>query len=212
MATFKKSIRVAATQLDAIPSSNLYVGDLVKYLYSTKAMTKISANVDINETIAEIEAAYAAGYQIYIIAQGDNVTNKEPTAYKNYNVGDVVASSETAKTVVAYRVKQVSDIDLGSDLLVDGYAITFANGDHYTITAKKNGSTITTGTKVDGNDTVVFTITPGEGYEITDVKLNTTSVMASVEVNNSTKVGTYSLTSVSAASTITVTVSEVQGG
>ena len=211
MVTFKKYVGVVSEQVPAILGTNLYVGDIVKYLASTKAMTKISANVDANETLAEISTALSNGYKIYIVAQGDMITNNDKTAYKEYKIGDVVAASvnSAVKTVVAYPVKRVTDIELGNDLVVEGYAVNFANGDHYTITAKKNGSTITSGTKVDDNDTIAFTITPGDGYYITDIAVNSTSVISNATINTTTHVGTYSLTGVSATTTVTVTVAAI---
>lgn len=105
MATFKKFENQATKQLlvAEVPSGGLVVGDLITYTPSTKAIAKITK-------ASEVETAFGAGKEVYLVAQGDNVTDKAPTAYKNYNVSKAVAAG-TNKVVVAYPVTNATNIE-----------------------------------------------------------------------------------------------------
>ena len=113
MATFNKFRDVAAYTLSCKPQGNYVVGDVVAYDISDSTLTIITKGETVAATLANIETAVAAGKEIYIIAQGDNVTGNLPTAYKNYNVSDAVAqSTSAAKDVTCYLVENVSDITI----------------------------------------------------------------------------------------------------
>lgn len=105
MATFKKFDNQAVKQLMVaeVPSGGLVVGDLFTYTPSTQAISKITK-------ASQVETAFGAGKEVYLVAQGDNVTDNVPTAYKNYNVAKTVAAG-TNKIVVAYPVTDISNID-----------------------------------------------------------------------------------------------------
>ena len=210
MVTFEKFRKQPTQTVIGTVATQLEVGDIVKFKPSVGAIVKFDANVSADETYADIQTAIAGGYEIYVVAQGDNITYKIPTDYKEYDINRSVATSNVAKPVVCYRVKNASNVIISDDELTAGYAITFAGGDNYTVTAKKNNNSITSGTKVDGNDTVVFTITPASGYQIASVTNNGTTVTSSVVIDTGvTNVGTYTLTSISAAVTLAVTVEAI---
>ena len=105
MATCKKFENQATKQIlvASVPSGGLVAGDLFTYTPSTQAIAKITK-------ASEVETAVGAGKEVYLVGQGDNVTDKAPSAYKNYNVSKAVAAG-TNKVVVAYPVTNATNIE-----------------------------------------------------------------------------------------------------
>jgi diphthamide biosynthesis methyltransferase len=116
MATFKRFDNQKAVQFECGQASGnssaltLNVGDLVSYVPATNIVAKITK-------ASEVSTALGAGYKVYLIAQGDAVTNKSGTEYKTYKIGKTVTipaySAGNAKTalLVGYDVTDVNNID-----------------------------------------------------------------------------------------------------
>lgn len=79
----------------------------------------------------------------------------------------------------------------------------------YTVTASVdggNGTVTPESTEVEAGGSVDFTITPNEGYEISDVTVNGTSVISDVDKEN----GTYTLSNVTVDTAVVVTFAEIR--
>lgn len=107
MATFKRISDFESRQVNVklqSGSATWKVGDLFTYTASSEVGAKITKK-------SEVETALGAGKQVYLIAQGDDVTFKNGTEYKTYKLSQNVAMSTTAKIVVAYPVTDVTNIN-----------------------------------------------------------------------------------------------------
>ena len=113
MATFNKIDRQQVYSFPAYHSLSsdeqalvLNVGDVFSRNVSTNEIAKLS-------TAAEAISAKDGGKEIYIVAQGDDVTLKTGTAYKTYKLGKTVAvpsESTAAKIVAGYRVDGLDNL------------------------------------------------------------------------------------------------------
>ena len=105
MATFKKYENQVTKQVPvaSVPVGGISVGSLFSYVPSTQALAVITK-------ASQVEAAFAAGKEVYLVAQGDMITYNEATGYKEYKISDTVAAGSN-KIVVAYPVTDVSNID-----------------------------------------------------------------------------------------------------
>ena len=107
MATFNKFENQETRSLSvklASGTGTWDVGDVFSYVPSTGVGAKLSY-------IADITTAFAAGYEVYMIAQGDMITKGTPTSYKNYNIGSTVDMTTAATPVVAYVVLDANNIN-----------------------------------------------------------------------------------------------------
>lgn len=80
------------------------VGDLFSYVPATGIGAKITKK-------SEATTALGNGHLIYLVAQSDQITEGLDLAYKTYKTSENVAMSTTAKTVVAYKVKDIANIN-----------------------------------------------------------------------------------------------------
>lgn len=105
MATFKKYENQVTKQVPvaSVPSGGLKVGDLFTYTPASKAIAKITK-------ASEVATAFAAGKEVYLVAQGDMITYNEATGYKEYKISDTVSAGSN-KIVVAYPVLNATNID-----------------------------------------------------------------------------------------------------
>lgn len=107
MFTFKKYDNQKTAQVSAklaSGSADWTVGDLFSLVPDTGVAAKVS-------TLAEAKAAIVAGSQLYVVAQGDAVTDKTGTPYKSYKIDRTVKMSNTPKIVVAYIVEDIHNLD-----------------------------------------------------------------------------------------------------
>ena len=66
-------------------------------------------------TMTAAKQAKADGLELYIVAQGDAVTNKTGTAYKNYKISQDVKvgiAASSATLIAGYRVDNLDNITL----------------------------------------------------------------------------------------------------
>lgn len=110
MARFKRVNDQYAIQIDAYETlgNDLHVGDVLSYNPNTKEAVKLT-------TLAGAITAESNGLQIIVISQGDQVTNKEGTAYKTYTVSSLVDMSNAkeaakSKIIVGYVVKDLTNL------------------------------------------------------------------------------------------------------
>ena len=84
------------------------VGDMFAQLPSTKAVEKIT-------TKSGAETAIKAGKELYIVAQGNDITYGEGLAYKNYKnykIGETVTADANKEIViVAYKVTMIDNVE-----------------------------------------------------------------------------------------------------
>lgn len=101
----KKVVAKIAQNNGQAATATLNTGDLFSYVPSTQIAAKITK-------LSEAEAAFGAGKEIYLIAQGDYITKQVATAYKTTKSTHTVAmSSEATTTVAAYKVVDITNIN-----------------------------------------------------------------------------------------------------
>ena len=113
MATFKRINEQETRQVACYTTSTesadhvLTVGDVIGVNPATNLVTKCT-------DAAEVLASQASGDIIYIVAQGDAVTHKTGTGYKEYKISDSVTvstDSDNKSNVVGFIVKDVTNIE-----------------------------------------------------------------------------------------------------
>ena len=110
MAKFKRVNDQYTTQINAYctATAQLYVGDVISFNSNTGEAVKLT-------DLASCVTAVGSGLQVYIIAQGDAVTEKTGTDYKTYTVSTLVdmtghQTDGQEKIIVAYLVKDLTNI------------------------------------------------------------------------------------------------------
>lgn len=82
----------------------LEVGDVFSHNPATHEVEQVTSKA------AAIEAA-AAKKELYLVAQGDTVTEKTGTSYKDYNISRLVTlEANVEKIVAAYRVTMIDNV------------------------------------------------------------------------------------------------------
>lgn len=107
MMVFKKYDDQQVYQVPSKSTSgiSLKVGDMFAQLPSTKAVEKITKKADA-------ETAIKAGKELYIVAQGDDITKGEGLAYKTYKIGETVTAGANKEIViVAYKVTMIDNVE-----------------------------------------------------------------------------------------------------
>lgn len=100
-----KGYQTAANEGAAL---KLTVGDLISRNAATNEVAKIT-------TMAAAKQAKDDGMELYIVAQGDAVTNKTGTAYKSYKISQDVTvgiAAASATLIAGYRVDNLDNITL----------------------------------------------------------------------------------------------------
>lgn len=101
----KKVVAKIAKVNDAAATATWNTGDLFSYVPSTQLAAKITK-------VSDVEAAFAAGKEVYLVAQGDYITKQVATEYKTTKSTHTVAmSSEATTTIVAYKVVDMTNIN-----------------------------------------------------------------------------------------------------
>lgn len=107
MMVFKKYDDQQVYQVPATSASgiDLKVGEMFAQLPSSKAVEKVT-------TKTQAETAIKAGKELYIVAQGDDITKGEELAYKNYKIGETVkAGANKEIVIVAYKVTMIDNVE-----------------------------------------------------------------------------------------------------
>ena len=111
MAEFKRVNDQYTVHFEAYETAgnDLHVGDVLSYNPNTKEAAKLDGMDDV-------VTAASNGLEIFIIAQGDAVTEKTGTPYKTYTVSTIVdmsghTSSGSEKTITGYLVKDITNIE-----------------------------------------------------------------------------------------------------
>lgn len=105
---FKKFDEQQVYQVPVIHTTGdkIVVGDV--FSYNPANNNYIAAVTKKSEAIATL----AEGKELYLVAQGDAVTEKTGTSYKDYNIGrlvDLKAGEE--KIVAAYRITMIDNVE-----------------------------------------------------------------------------------------------------
>ena len=179
-------------------------GDYISVPYTAKAGTY------------EVKAIYSSGSATNKLVWDSNGTI-EPgqVSAGNTNPSEfVTATFEVTVTEDGTGVWTFTAPADGKSPRVDKFEITAKGSgpvepEEYTVTASVDGGngTITPeSAEVEADGSVDFTITPNEGYEISDVTVNGTSVIDDVDKEN----GTYTLSNVNEDTAVVVTFEEIR--
>lgn len=179
-------------------------GDYISVPYTAKAGTY------------EVKAIYSSGSATNKLVWDSNGTI-EPgqVSAGNTNPSEfVTATFEVTVTKDGTGVWTFTAPADGKSPRVDKFEITAKGSgpvepEEYTVTASVDGGngTITPeSAEVEADGSVDFTITPNEGYEISDVTVNGTSVIDDVDKKN----GTYTLSNVNEDTAVVVTFEEIR--
>lgn len=104
---FKKFDEQQVYQVPCINETGLEleVGDVFSHNPATKEVAQVT-------TKANAIVALADQKELYLVAQGDPVTEKTGTGYKNYNISRIVnLAAETEKIVAAYRITMIDNVE-----------------------------------------------------------------------------------------------------
>lgn len=104
---FKKFDEQQVYQVPCVNEAGLEleVGDVFSHNPATKEVEQVT-------TKANAVAAQANQKELYLVAQGDPVTEKTGTEYKNYNISRIVTlEAEVEKIVAAYRITMIDNVE-----------------------------------------------------------------------------------------------------
>lgn len=109
MATFKKFDEQQVYQVPVYITggAELEVGDVFSHNPATHEGAEVT-------TKSDAVAAFGDQKELYMVAQGDAVTYKTGTEYKNYAMGRTVnvgANKENETIVVAYRITIIDNVE-----------------------------------------------------------------------------------------------------
>lgn len=179
-------------------------GDYISVPYTAKAGTY------------EVKAIYSSGSATNkLVWDSDGTIESGQVSAGNTNANEfVTATFEVTVTEDGTGVWTFTAPADGKSPRVDKFEITAKGSgpvepEEYTVTASVDGGngTITPeSAEVEAGGSVDFTITPNEGYEISDVTVNGTSVIGDVDKEN----GTYTLSNVNEDTAVVVTFEEIR--
>ena len=179
-------------------------GDYISVPYTAKAGTY------------EVKAIYSSGSATNkLVWDSDGTIESGQVSAGNTNANEfVTATFEVTVTEDGTGVWTFTAPEDGKSPRVDKFEITAKGSgpvepEEYTVTASVDGGngTITPeSAEVEAGGSVDFTITPNEGYEISDVTVNGTSVIDAVDKEN----GTYTLSNVNEDTAVVVTFEEIR--
>lgn len=179
-------------------------GDYISVPYTAKAGTY------------EVKAIYSSGSATNkLVWDSDGTIEPGQVSAGNTNPSEfVTATFEVTVTEDGTGVWTFTAPEDGKSPRVDKFEITAKGSgpvepEEYTVTASVDGGngTITPeSAEVEAGGSVDFTITPNEGYEISDVTVNGTSVIDDVDKEN----GTYTLSNVNEDTAVVVTFEEIR--
>ena len=179
-------------------------GDYISVPYTAKAGTY------------EVKAIYSSGSATNkLVWDSDGTIESGQVSAGNTNANEfVTAAFEVTVTEDGTGVWTFTAPEGDKSPRVDKFEITAKGSgpvepEEYTVTASVDGGngTITPeSAEVEAGGSVDFTITPNEGYEISDVTVNGTSVIDDVDKEN----GTYTLSNVNEDTAVVVTFEEIR--
>lgn len=179
-------------------------GDYISVPYTAKAGTY------------EVKAIYSSGSATNkLVWDSDGTIESGQVSAGNTNANEfVTAAFEVTVTEDGTGVWTFTAPEGDKSPRVDKFEITAKGSgpvepEEYTVTASVDGGngTITpVSAEVEAGGSVDFTITPNEGYEISDVTVNGTSVIDDVDKEN----GTYTLSNVNEDTAVVVTFEEIR--
>ena len=179
-------------------------GDYISVPYTAKAGTY------------EVKAIYSSGSATNkLVWDSDGTIESGQVSAGNTNANEfVTATFEVTVTKDGTGVWTFTAPADGKSPRVDKFEITAKGSgpvepEEYTVTASVDGGngTITPeSAEVEADGSVDFTIRPNEGYEISDVTVNGTSVIDDVDKEN----GTYTLSNVNEDTAVVVTFEEIR--
>ena len=179
-------------------------GDYISVPYTAKAGTY------------EVKAIYSSGSATNkLVWDSDGTIESGQVSAGNTNANEfVTATFEVTVTEDGTGVWTFTAPEGDKSPRVDKFEITAKGSgpvepEEYTVTASVDGGngTITPeSAEVEAGGSVDFTITPNEGYEISDVTVNGTSVIDDVDKEN----GTYTLSNVNEDTAVIVTFEEIR--
>ena len=179
-------------------------GDYISVPYTAKAGTY------------EVKAIYSSGSATNkLVWDSDGTIESGQVSAGNTNANEfVTAAFEVTVTEDGTGVWTFTAPEGDKSPRVDKFEITAKGSgpvepEEYTVTASVDGGngTITPeSAEVEAGGSVDFTITPNEGYEISDVTVNGTSVIDDVDKEN----GTYTLSNVNKDTAVVVTFEEIR--
>ena len=179
-------------------------GDYISVPYTAKAGTY------------EVKAIYSSGSATNkLVWDSDGTIESGQVSAGNTNANEfVTATFEVTVTEDGTGVWTFTAPADGKSPRVDKFEITAKGSgpvepEEYTVTASVDGGngTITPeSAEVEAGGSVDFTIMPNEGYEISDVTVNGTSVIDDVDKEN----GTYTLSNVNEDTAVVVTFEEIR--
>ena len=179
-------------------------GDYISVPYTAKAGTY------------EVKAIYSSGSATNkLVWDSDGTIESGQVSAGNTNANEfVTATFEVTVTEDGTGVWTFTAPEGDKSPRVDKFEITAKGSgpvepEEYTVTASVDGGngTITPeSAEVEAGGSVDFTITPNEGYEISDVTVNGTSVIDDVDKEN----GTYTLSNVNEDTAVVVTFEEIR--
>ena len=179
-------------------------GDYISVPYTAKAGTY------------EVKAIYSSGSATNkLVWDSDGTIESGQVSAGNTNANEfVTATFEVTVTEDGTGVWTFTAPEGDKSPRVDKFEITAKGSgpvepEEYTVTASVDGGngTITPeSAEVEAGGSVAFTIMPNEGYEISDVTVNGTSVIDDVDKEN----GTYTLSNVNEDTAVVVTFEEIR--
>ena len=179
-------------------------GDYISVPYTAKAGTY------------EVKAIYSSGSATNkLVWDSDGTIESGQVSAGNTNANEfVTATFEVTVTEDGTGVWTFTAPEDGKSPRVDKFEITAKGSgpvepEEYTVTASVDGGngTITPeSAEVEAGGSVDFTIMPNEGYEISDVTVNGTSVIDDVDKEN----GTYTLSNINEDTAVVVTFEEIR--
>lgn len=104
---FKKFDEQQVYQVPCVNAGGLKleVGDVFSHDPATKEVEQV-------KTKAVAVTAQGDQKELYLVAQGDSVTEKTGTEYKNYNISRLVnLSAGVEKIVAAYRITMIDNVE-----------------------------------------------------------------------------------------------------
>ena len=141
-----------------IEGSSLYID----YMYFKSQLYSVSATAGSNGVVSPVDTSIILGDSLVFTITPDDGYGIDSVSYNGDDISDDLVQSGSDFTYTADSINENGSLYV--DFKIKSYAIT--------VTAGANGVVSPTDTTITHSDTLTFTITPDDGYEIDSVSYN----------------------------------------
>ena len=149
-----------------IEGSSLYID----YMYFKSQLYSVSATAGSNGVVSPVDTSIILGDSLVFTITPDDGYGIDSVSYNGDDISDDLVQSGSDFTYTANNI--TGNGSLYVDFKIKSYAIT--------VTAGSNGTVTPPDTSVTHGDSLVFTITPDDGYEIDSVSYNGNAIFDSL--------------------------------